>query len=98
MKVTDQQEDARRVRRPATPIVVGFFFAIATGITAVTGISLLLPGSFLDAMWRIKPEEHQQLLSAGVPASVGFFGLSVIMAITSIGAFLADGGDGGSGS
>jgi hypothetical protein len=39
-------------------------------------------------MWRIKPEEHMQLLSAGVPVSVGFFGLSAIMAITSIGAFL----------
>jgi hypothetical protein len=70
------------------PLSLDVFFAVATGITAVTGISLLLPGSFLDAMWRIKPEEHMQLLSAGVPVSVGFFGLSAIMAITSIGAFL----------
>ena len=88
MDITDQQENASRARWPATPIVAGVFFAFATGITAVTGISLLLPGSVLDVMWRIKPEEHEQLLSAGVPASVGFFGLSAIMAITSIGAFL----------
>jgi hypothetical protein len=86
--ITDQRENASRVRRPATPVVAGVFFAIATGITAATGISLLLPGSVLDAMWRVKPEEHEQLLSAGVPASVGFFGLSAIMAITSIGTFL----------
>jgi hypothetical protein len=39
-------------------------------------------------MWRIKPQEHEQLLRAGMPASVGFVGLSVIMAITSVGAFL----------
>ena len=88
MDVTDQQENASCARRPATPVVAGVFFAIATGITAVTGISLLVPGSLLDAMWRIKPDEHQQLLSAGVPVSIGFFGLSAIMAMTSIGAFL----------
>jgi hypothetical protein len=88
MDITDQQENASRVRRPATPIVAGVFFTIATGITAVKGLSLLLPGSVLDVMWRIKPEEHEQLLSSGVPASAGFFGLSAIMAITSIGVFL----------
>jgi hypothetical protein len=36
----------------------------------------------LDAMWRIQLEEHQQLLRAGLPASVGFVGLAAIMAIT----------------
>jgi hypothetical protein len=87
-RIADQQENGSRVRRPATPMVAGVFFAVATGITAVTGISLLLPGSILDAMWRIKPDEHEQLLSAGVPAPVGFCCLSAIMAITSIGAFL----------
>jgi hypothetical protein len=88
MNVTDRPKNAPRVRRLATPIVAGVFFAMATVITAVAGISLLLPGSLLDAMWRIKPEEHEQLLSAGVPASLGFLGLSAIMAVTSIGSFL----------
>jgi hypothetical protein len=88
MNVTDQRENASRVRQPATPLVAGVFFALATGITAVAGISLLLPGSALDGMWRIKPEEHEQLLSAGVLASLGFFGLSAIMASTSAGSFL----------
>jgi hypothetical protein len=83
---SDQHENG--LRRPATPVVAGVFFAIATGITVVTGISLLFPGSVLDAMWRIKPQEHEQLLRAGMPASVGFVGLSAIMAITSVGAFL----------
>jgi hypothetical protein len=41
----------------------------------------------LDAMWRIQLEEHQQLLRAGLPASVGFVGLAAIMAITSVGTF-----------
>jgi hypothetical protein len=69
---SDQQENG--LLRPATPVVAGVFFAIATGITVVTGISLLFPGSVLEAMWRIKPQEHEQLLRAGIPASVGFVG------------------------
>ena len=77
-----------RARHPLTPILMGLFFAIATAITLATGFSLLWPGSALDAMWRIKPEEHQQLLRAGLLAAVGFVGLAAIMAITSVGAFL----------
>ncbi len=80
--------NAPRARHPVTPIVMGFFFAIATVIALVTGFSLLWPGSALDAMWRIKPEEHQQLLRAGLPAAVGFVGLAAIMAIASRGACL----------
>jgi hypothetical protein len=76
-----------RIRQPMTPMVVGVFFAVATGITLVTATSLLLPGSILDTMWRIKPEEHEQLLRAAVPASMGFFALAVIMAIASVGVF-----------
>ena len=48
---------------------------------------MLLPGSVLDAMWRIKPEEHQQLLRAGNLAAIGFIGLAAIMGVTSLGAF-----------
>lgn len=81
-------DDTPRARHPVTPIVMGLFFAIGTAITLATGFSLLWPGSALDAMWRIKPEEHQQLLRAGLPAAVGFVGLAAIMAITSVGAFL----------
>jgi hypothetical protein len=54
----------------------------------MTGISLLFPGSVLDAMWRIKPAEHQQLLTAGAAAAFGFLALSAAMAATSVGAFL----------
>ena len=64
--------NAPRARHPVTPIVMGLFFAIGAAITLARGFSLLWPGSALDAMWRIKPEEHQQLLRAGLPAAVGF--------------------------
>lgn len=51
-----------RARRPLTPIFTGLFFATATAITIAASVSLVLPRSILDAMWRIKPEERQQLL------------------------------------
>jgi hypothetical protein len=72
--ISDQRENASR-DRALTPLVTGTFFAVATAITAVVGISLLWPGSALDAMWRIKPEEHEQLLRAGNLAAVGFLAL-----------------------
>lgn len=77
-----------RARRPLAPITIGFFFAIATVITIAAGVSLLMPGSILDAMWRIKAEEHQQLLQIALPASMGFFVLAVVMAAASMGSFL----------
>ena len=72
--------------RTLTPVILGIFFAAATGITAVVGISLLVPGSALDAIWRIKPEEHEQLLRMGSLVGVGFLGLAAFMAVTSVGA------------
>jgi hypothetical protein len=85
-EISGQGESASRARA-LTPLITGVFFAVATGITAVVGISLLLPGSALDAIWSIKPAEHEQLLRAGNLAAVGFVGLAAIMAVASLGAF-----------
>ena len=38
-------------------------------------------------MWRIKPAEHEQLLRLGPIVAVGMLGLSVVMGLTSLGAF-----------
>lgn len=88
MATSDLRDKRMQASRPATPVVAGIFFALASCITAATAFSLLVPGSVLDVMWRIKPHEHEQLLSAGVAAIAGFFALSMIMATASVGTFL----------
>jgi hypothetical protein len=42
-------------RRPAAIAVVAGFLLLASALAAMTGISLLFPGSHLDAIWRLNP-------------------------------------------
>jgi len=88
MGSSDQRSERARRLQQVTPVISGIFFALAAAITTVTGISLLSPGTTLDAMWRIKPTEHDQLLSVGASAFVGFFILAALMGMTSVGSFL----------
>lgn len=75
---------AGRIR---TPEFTGTFFALASAVALIAGISLGVPGHFLDGVWRIKPTEHALLLQAGRPAVVGFILLAATMAIAAYGAF-----------
>jgi hypothetical protein len=70
-----------------TPVLLGLFFAFATLMCAFAAATLLDPGGPLDALWRIKPDEHRALLATGPLAGVGFGALAVIMALTSWGCF-----------
>ena len=73
--------------RPVTPLVAGTFFAFATLLVALAGVSLLFPGGPLDAMWRIKPREHAQLLTHAPLVGTGFLLLGMVMGAASIGCF-----------
>jgi hypothetical protein len=53
---------------------------------ALAGASLLTPGGPLDWIWRVKPDEHRQLLEMGPAAGASFLGLALIMALASRGA------------
>jgi hypothetical protein len=73
--------------RPITPLALGFFFAPATLITFVVGLSFLFPDGPLDIIWRLKPQDHDWLKSHGPFTPAGFLLLSVIMAAASAGCF-----------
>lgn len=53
----------------------------------LAGTSLLSPGGALDGIWRIKPDEHRQLLALGPAVGAGFLGLALVMLLASYGAF-----------
>ncbi len=73
--------------RAWTPLLLGGFFAFATLMCALAGVSLLLPGGALDWIWLIKPEEHNLLMALGPWMGGGFLALAVAMAAASFGTF-----------
>jgi uncharacterized protein YjeT (DUF2065 family) len=73
--------------RPITPRALGVFFALASCITLLVGLSFVFPGGWLDIIWRIKPDEHLRLKGYGQIVAWGFLLISTIMAAASIGCF-----------
>jgi hypothetical protein len=73
--------------RPATPPLLGAFLIFATAMAALAAITLLAPGTPLDAAWRIKPAEYRQLLAMGPAVGLGFVALSGAAAIIAAGVF-----------
>lgn len=77
----------RNQRPTGITVVAGFLFA-ATGIAALTGASLLIPGNRLDALWRMNPEAYAAI--AGHPewrraAGGGLLALGVVTSFLGIG-------------
>ena len=76
-----------RRRQARTPALLGLFFVFATAACALVGLSLIMPGGPLDAIWQWKPDEHRQLLALGPIVGAGFLALALVMAAASYGAF-----------
>ena len=67
--------------------MLGLFFAFATAMCTLAGLSLLTPSGPLDAIWRWKPDEHARLLALGPAVGAGFLLLALAMAAACYGAF-----------
>lgn len=67
--------------------VLGLFFAAATFLLLVTGISMLWPGSVLDDIWALNPARRPELMAVRVLLGPGIFLLCVPMLAASIGSF-----------
>jgi hypothetical protein len=50
-------------------------------------VTLLAPGSPLEAIWRWKPDEYRQLLALAPWTEAGFLGLTAAMAFAGYGTF-----------
>lgn len=73
--------------RPLAPALVGAFFVFATAMALLAGVTLLTPGSPLDAVWNIKPRAHAQLLAMGPWVGWGFLLLACVSGLASYGSF-----------
>ena len=80
-------EPATEQSRAAAPALLGCFFVFAAAACTLAGLSLLMPGSPLDAIWRWKPDEHRQLLALGPLLGMAFLALAVVMTAASFGTF-----------
>ena len=61
------------------------FFLAGAAISLIASISLLLPGSFLESIWRINPRAHDNLSSLGLWAVILLLIVSMFCAAASLG-------------
>src|SRR5579862_8921429 len=76
-----------KMPRPRGFIPIGGFFLFGATMAAYAAITLLNPGSALDAPWALNKTGHHQLIALGKPAAVGFAVLSVLMCGAALGWF-----------
>jgi len=71
--------------RPLGITALIIFFLAGTLISFVAGVSLVVPSSFFETMWRINPRGHEGLLRIGLWAVVLLFAASISCAAAAIG-------------
>lgn len=72
---------------PRTPRLLGIFFALATAIATLAGLSLLFPSAGLEWLWSFKRAEYLQMRALGPVVGAGFLALAVLLALASWGSF-----------
>lgn len=72
-------------KRPVGVLIVGIFALAGTVVAILTGILIIHPGTFLDAMWNLNRAAHQQFAVLGKLAGYLLLGIAVILASTGYG-------------
>lgn len=72
-------------KRPFGIAALSVFFLLGSLISFTAGISLLLPSSFVQAMWRLNPYGHEGLLRIGLWGVALMFVASASCAAAAIG-------------
>ena len=75
-------------KRPFGIAALSVFFLLGSLISFTAGISLLLPSSFVQAMWRLNPHGHEGLLRIGLWGVALMFVVSASCAAAAIGLWL----------
>ena len=71
--------------RKATPILLAGFFAFATAMCLLAGVTLLVPGAPAERLWSIKANEYHRLLQMGPGVAAGFLLLALVMVLAAYG-------------
>jgi len=73
-------------RRSVGTILLIVFFAAGAVICLITMFSLVFPGSFLESIWRLKPEARTQFQEIGNGASIALMAVvGVACGLTAVG-------------
>ena len=73
------------LKRPLGITALSVFFLIGSLISFTAGVSLLMPGGFLEPLWRINPRGHEGLVRIGLWAVALLFAASASCATAAIG-------------
>jgi len=68
-------------------VPIGLFFVFGAVMSAYAAITLLIPGTVLDALWTLNPRGHEALAHLGRWAAVPFCILSPALCLAAIGWF-----------
>jgi hypothetical protein len=71
--------------RPRGIMAFIVFFLVGTLISFLAGLSLLVPSTFFQGMWRVNPRGHNGLVRIGLWAVVLLFAASISCAAAAIG-------------
>src|SRR5215468_10536577 len=71
--------------RPQGFAAIGAFFVFGAVMAAYAGVTLLIPGTFLDVLWRLNPRAHEELSVAGGAAAMPFLVLSPALGLAAAG-------------
>ena len=71
--------------RPRGFVPIGIFFIFGAIMAAYAAITLLRPGTFLDALWALNPRGHAELAPFSKIAVPAFIVLSGALAATAVG-------------
>ncbi len=74
--------------KAVTPFLVGGFFVFSAVMVTLVAITLLAPGTPIDAIWSFKPDDLRTLRAIGSWLGFVFIGLALAFAIAAYGAFL----------
>jgi hypothetical protein len=79
--------DSADCKRPRGFVPIGLFFVFGATMAAYAGVTLLMPGTFLDALWVLNKEGHAGLARLGRLAALPFGILSPMLGLAAVGWF-----------
>ena len=84
---TEKTRSISEDHRPRGFIPIGVFFVFGATMAAYAAVTLLKPGTFLDALWALNRQAHEQLVWLGRIAALPFGVLSVALGCAAVGWF-----------
>ena len=79
--------DPREPSQPRGFLAIGVFFIFGATLAAYAAVTLLVPGTLLDALWALNKRGHAGLIPLGKSAALLFAVLFVLLASAAVGWF-----------